>query len=203
MRFQGKLNGWQDDKGFGFVTPNGGGQQAFVHIKEFANRQRRPLGTEIITYAIAYDPMGRAQAEDIQYADERHNPAPTGAPSVVPLSLAAVFMAALGLAAASGNLPWSVPGAYLAASLTTYAAYWSDKSAARKRQWRTRESTLQLLALACGWPGALLAQYYLRHKSRKKPFLIMFWCAAAANCGALYWLLCAENAGNLRRLVGL
>ncbi|WP_255353037.1 DUF1294 domain-containing protein, partial [Arsukibacterium sp. MJ3] len=33
---------------------------------------------------------------------------------------------------------------------------------------------MQLLALFGGWPGALLAQQYLRHKSNKKPFLWVF-----------------------------
>lgn len=37
MRYQGKITGWKDDKGFGFVIPNGGGQKAFVY---FANNER-------------------------------------------------------------------------------------------------------------------------------------------------------------------
>lgn len=60
-------------------------------------------------------------------------------------------------------------------SLVTYAVYALDKSAARSGQWRTRESTLHLLALLGGWPGALLAQRQLRHKSGKTAFLLVFW----------------------------
>lgn len=41
MRYQGKITDWKDDKGFGFVTPNGGGPRVFVHIKSFSSRQRR------------------------------------------------------------------------------------------------------------------------------------------------------------------
>ena len=65
------------------------------------------------------------------------------------------------------GLPWLIPGAYGLVSLVTFIAYAIDKSAAQANRWRTRESTLHLLAMLGGWPGALLAQHALRHKSRK------------------------------------
>jgi cold shock CspA family protein len=35
MRYQGKITTWKDDQGFGFITPNMGGEPVFVHIKAF------------------------------------------------------------------------------------------------------------------------------------------------------------------------
>ncbi len=70
----------------------------------------------------------------------------------------------------------------------TFVAYWRDKVAARSQLWRTRESTLQVLALLGGWPGALLAQRALRHKSRKASFLITFYLMAAINIAFEFWL---------------
>jgi len=56
---------------------------------------------------------------------------------------------------------------YLILSLVTFIVYAIDKSAARKGSWRIKESTLHILAFTGGWPGALLAQKTLRHKSVK------------------------------------
>ena len=46
MRQQGRLTGWKDEQGFGFIEPDGGGAQVFVHIKSFTDRRRRPEGGE-------------------------------------------------------------------------------------------------------------------------------------------------------------
>jgi uncharacterized membrane protein YsdA (DUF1294 family) len=83
------------------------------------------------------------------------------------------------------DLMWTVPPAvalvYLAASLACFIAYALDKSAARSRARRTPERTLLLLGLAGGWPGAVLAQQWLRHKSAKKSFRFKFFAVAALN----------------------
>lgn len=73
-------------------------------------------------------------------------------------------------------------------SLATYAVYALDKSAARRKRRRVPERTLHLLALLGGWPGALLAQQHLRHKSGKTAFLLVFWLTVLLN-GVLLMLL--------------
>lgn len=105
------------------------------------------------------------------------------------LAIPLAFFAVGGAAVLAGRLPWAVPAAYLVMSIVTYIVYATDKSAARGNQRRTPEKTLHLLALACGWPGAMLAQQRLRHKSKKEAFRGVFWLTVAANCGALAWLL--------------
>ena len=57
----------------------------------------------------------------------------------------------------------------------TYRCYAKDKRAARLAQRRTPERTLHILALLGGWPGAVLAQTRLRHKTQKQPFKIFCW----------------------------
>ena len=75
-------------------------------------------------------------------------------------------------------------------SLFTFIVYAIDKAAARAQRRRTPESTLHLLALAGGWPGALLAQKWLRHKSVKQPFRTVFWLTMVLNVAGLV-LLCS------------
>ena len=74
---------------------------------------------------------------------------------------------------------------YLAASVAAVLAYGVDKSAAERNRWRVKESTLHLLALVGGWPGALIAQSVFRHKSRKPSFQAVFTVTVIVNCVAL------------------
>jgi uncharacterized membrane protein YsdA (DUF1294 family) len=105
-----------------------------------------------------------------------------------PTVIATLFLAMLCILAARGALPAGVPALYLVASIAAVIAYAMDKSAAERGAWRTRERTLHLLALIGGWPGALIAQTVLRHKTRKLSFRFAFWATVALNCGALAWL---------------
>lgn len=202
MRYQGKITTWKDEQGFGFITPNGGGNQVFIHIKSFTNRQRRPVGNEIVTYELKADAKGRAQAESIAFVGERMPSTTSSGCSNVPLILAAAFLIFLVGATSAGKLPIAILGLYLVASAVAFVAYAFDKSAARNDQRRTPENTLHLFALVGGWPGALVAQRMLRHKSKKQSFQIKFWATVVLNCGALGWLFSSSGAGALRSILG-
>lgn len=90
------------------------------------------------------------------------------------------------------TLLWQVPLAvglgYLALSAITLGVYAADKAAARANQWRIPERTLHVLSLAGGWPGALVGQEWLRHKSIKPAFRVVFWLTAAINVAAFLLL---------------
>lgn len=49
------------------------------------------------------------------------------------------------------------------------------------RRQRISEQALLLLGLFCGWPGGLLAQRLLRHKSSKASFQRKFWLTVVLN----------------------
>lgn len=92
---------------------------------------------------------------------------PAGAPPLVLLWLASV---------------------YGVASVVCFILYAVDKSAAVAQRQRIPERTLLLAGLACGWPGGLLAQRWLRHKTAKTSFQVAFWCCAVVNLAAVWWL---------------
>jgi uncharacterized membrane protein YsdA (DUF1294 family)/cold shock CspA family protein len=202
MRYQGKITSWKDDQGFGFITPNGGGEPVFVHIKAFANRLRRPEGDELVTYELRTDARGRPRAENVAFVGERTQPGRgPGRSGKLPIMLALGFVGLLAAVTIRGRLPVAVPALYAVASVVAFFAYAWDKSAARKGEWRTRESTLHLFALVGGWPGALAAQRLLRHKSSKQEFQTVFWGTVVINCGALGWLFTATGAELLRSVL--
>lgn len=78
---------------------------------------------------------------------------------------------------------------YLAASAACFFMYAIDKAAAKAGRWRTSENTLLLLGLACGWPGAVLAQTLLRHKSHKRSFKTRFWATVLVNVAVFVYLV--------------
>jgi uncharacterized membrane protein YsdA (DUF1294 family) len=105
-----------------------------------------------------------------------------------------IFAAVYALA----TLLWRVPGwvgiGYAIASAACFAAYAIDKAAARARERRTPERTLLLLGLCGGWPGAVLAQQWLRHKSSKASFRLRFWMTVLAN-GAVFVVAAGKFGG--------
>ena len=103
-------------------------------------------------------------------------------------TLVSLYMGLLLLAALTNRLSWLVLVIYFAASVITFIAFAWDKSAARNNRWRTAESSLHLMSLLCGWPGAFAAQRLLRHKSSKKEFLFVFWLTVFLNIAAISYL---------------
>ncbi len=203
MRYQGKMNNWKDDQGFGFITPDSGGKQVFVHIKSFSNRQRRPVGNELVTYELKIDSKGRLQGENVAFLGDRSPQASTPGPGIGSLTFAVLFLTFVAGAVFAGKLPFAVLGLYLVTSTVALFAYALDKSAARNDRWRIAESTLHIFGLVGGWPGALVAQKLLRHKSKKQSFQVAFWVTVILNCGALGWLFSSSGARALKSVLGV
>lgn len=78
MRFAGRITEWNDDKGFGFAVPNGGGTRTFVHISQFSRGSRRPVVGDFISYLPVVDGRGRSNAQQIRHAGAK---AEAGRPS--------------------------------------------------------------------------------------------------------------------------
>jgi uncharacterized membrane protein YsdA (DUF1294 family)/cold shock CspA family protein len=191
MKLQGKVSNWNDDKGFGFVEPNGGGERAFVHIKAFTPRSRRPVNGEVIIYEPVRENNNRYKATNIKFArDVKASKNRTKAKGGRNFGVAFIMLFCVGFLASIfvGKLPVIVAGLYVAMSLITFIAYALDKSAAQNGRWRTKESTLHLFSIIGGWPGAYFAQKKLRHKSSKEEFKTIYWVTVFLNLGGFFWL---------------
>ena len=206
MLFKGVLVEWNDDRGFGFLEPAGGGERAFCHISAFARRARRPIVGDRVVYELGRDEKGRARARNIKPAYAYRRPAAKAEPSGAPwspwiavVSALTFFALLIGLTVAN-RVPWTLPAIYLCLSLISIARYAFDKSAAMNRRWRTRERTLQVLALLGGWPGAWIAQLLFRHKARKTSFLATFVVCVILNVIFLTWVI-VEPHGLAGRLI--
>lgn len=81
---------------------------------------------------------------------------------------------------ASAAWPWLMAW-YGAACVVSFALHAVDKQAARRGTRRVSERSLLLTALVGGWPGAILAQQTLRHKTSKPSFRWAFAAAIAMN----------------------
>jgi uncharacterized membrane protein YsdA (DUF1294 family) len=106
--------------------------------------------------------------------------------SAVPfLVLAIGYAALLGYGVSVSRIPLIALGVLLLVSLLTFFVYGFDKHAAETGRWRTQESTLHLLALIGGWPGAWCAQRMFRHKVRKASFMTVYWATVLVHIAAV------------------
>jgi uncharacterized membrane protein YsdA (DUF1294 family)/cold shock CspA family protein len=195
MRFDGTLKSWNDERGFGFIEPVQGGQEIFVHIKAFRRRNGRPQVGQALSFEVELGPQGKKRAKNVE-------PVPTSRTAAQRLEASAArwggatlfvipaFVVVVLVVAVLWRPPWVFSLAYLVLSAVAFAAYGTDKVAAVRGGWRVPENTLHLLAVAGGWPGALVAQQYLRHKSSKPEFRAVFWATVVINVVG-YVVLCS------------
>ena len=240
----GTLTTWNDARGFGFVRPDDGSDDVFLHIKALppqcprpevgqrvryqlvlsADRKPRAAGARLLS---AQAGQANAQAAGTPRASAKPAARPNGATGQ-PRTNAATpqqqrqgqgsrasapgtnsasgrsavrtqratrgtefgaasyfFIPAFALLFAACSVVWPVPlwlaGVYLVLSLITFAVYAADKRAAQTGAWRVSEKNLLLLGLVGGWPGAIVAQQQLRHKSAKAEFRAAFWATVWLN----------------------
>ena len=185
MRFEGHVKSWNNERGFGFIEVRQGGQPVFVHIKAFADRSAPPGIGQAITFEIEVGANGKKRAIAVQTLGaprraRNNSPAQWGTARL--FALPGFFLIYL-----VTDILWRVPGwvavCYLVLSVVCFVFYAIDKSAATAGRRRTPEATLLLLGCAGGWPGAILAQQLLRHKSNKAAFQSVFGASVMVNVG--------------------
>lgn len=201
MRTTGKITHWNTEKGYGFITPSTGAKQVFVHIRAFSKQGYTPVINQMVSFVLSNDNQGRPCATRVALADEKSPDRFKRNDRNLYIWAAVIFLVVLGAVSWGGTLPLPVWLLYLGVSLATFLVYWMDKSAARSDHSRTPENTLHVLALLGGWPGAMIAQQILRHKSAKQEFRVVFWLTVIVNCAALVWLFTQSGQAMLQSVL--
>ena len=182
----GTIKHWNDEKGYGFITPDNGEKEIFLHIKAFKKRSHRPEVDQVVSYDTAASEKGRLRAINVQFVEIESSS--SNSTKFTILSFCAVsYVIGISVGVYLGKLPnFSIP-LYLGVSLITFLAYGIDKSKAKRGGWRTKESTLHLLSVLGGWSGAILAQQKFNHKTTKVSFRFEFWFTVILNCVGFFW----------------
>jgi uncharacterized membrane protein YsdA (DUF1294 family)/cold shock CspA family protein len=188
-RFEGELASWNQERGFGFITPSTGGGQIFAHVRAFPRGSAIPAVGSKLSYEVEVTPDGKTRARYVRVAGasviQTYGTVRASVLSFVPIAL---FVAIYIIVAVLWHPPYWVLFVYLGTSLLCILIYTLDKSAAALGRWRVSESALLLLGLAGGWPGAIVAQQLLRHKVKKRSFQAAFAGSVVVNILAFVFL---------------
>lgn len=77
-QIKGVLKTWKEDRGFGFISPDDGGKDIFIHISALKGASRRPVAGDVIYYQVARDNRGKFKAinASIEGVEIREDKAP-------------------------------------------------------------------------------------------------------------------------------
>jgi uncharacterized membrane protein YsdA (DUF1294 family)/cold shock CspA family protein len=193
-REQGTLIYWDDGKGFGFIRPSDGKQDIFLHVKSLPHYQRRPKIGDVLTYEVGVNKTQQTFASSAKIK---------GLAWSYFTFIWCCFTLAFGMyvfLVLQQRLSFHPLSIYAAMSLLTIWAYSRDKRAAQLGLWRESERKLHLLEAFGGWPGALLAQIFYRHKLRKTSFQIILWLIVAVH-GALWYYVLTDQEVPIDRIL--
>lgn len=190
-KVQGKLVSWNDEKGFGFVQVSKAVPDVFVHVSEFDNRARKPVIGDFVRFILSKDSKGRLQGSQIAFKGEPGKKASkarkSGKPSKSKLSFAILIACLYFAALVAAIIIWQqtiyILVSHIVFSFLSFSSYAKDKYYAEKKRWRIKESRLHFYSLIGGWPGALVAQQVLRHKTSKLSFQSTFWLSVLLSLG--------------------
>jgi uncharacterized membrane protein YsdA (DUF1294 family)/cold shock CspA family protein len=177
---KGSIVMWNDQKGFGFIRPENGTEDHFVHISAFKKgMSRRPEIGDQVQFRPVVGPGKKraafAEIEGLVYVEPGRKPF-----TLIPkhrswltnlLILTPLTFSGFLLFQGKNPIPFF---AYCFFSVLMLFLYGADKTQAAIKSWRVPDTYLHILEIMGGWPGALMAQNEFRHKTRQTRYQIVF-----------------------------
>ena len=178
---KGKIQTWNDDKGYGFIQPDDKSKNIFLHISGL-NNGRRPRIGDRISYQIERDRSNRLSAKNAQL--EGVLPSGINLINLLVLLICPITLGwGLGINSFAVSLLW-----YSFINTVTFFVYGDDKNRAKQDKWRISENKLHTLELLGGFTGALIAQQHYRHKSKKQSYQIVFLLIVFIHIFGIFYL---------------
>ncbi|MGF1695432.1 DUF1294 domain-containing protein [Vibrio kyushuensis] len=186
MSIVGKIAEWDDIKGYGFISVDRQAPRILFHLSDLSGHSQRPRLNERVHFTLTKDVHGSFIAKEIER------------PVIFSFSLAVTvwFITILGSAVWLLHYPSIALLYYAFLSSVTYLVYLYDRSATIDKHTRMPEIFLHTLAILGGWPGAALAQSFLRHKSIGTSFRYGFWATVVLNVSLYAWTF--TKAGEMK-----
>lgn len=165
----GRIVEWNDARGYGFIAPEAGGADVFVHVSVF--RTGRPRQGDRILYNPGIGRDGRPAARRARLERDATEATPDYFDRhAMRVWAAAALMIGVLATVVMDRVPVWMLAPYAIGGLASFALYGIDKQAARRGEWRVSEATLHGLDAAFGIIGGLLAQLIFRRKTSKPEF---------------------------------
>ncbi len=189
---------WNDEKGFGFVRPESGEKDLFIHISAIKNYQKGLSRRPAIGDSVYYQPLSQVEAESQRRITRAAvagineglfgfdaEQGPWWKALLLKMLAGAPILLSFYLIWRTGNPIPLVSYIFMSALSSLYYAV--DKRRALTHSWRIPEIYLHCFELLGGWPGALLSQKAFRHKNRKGRYRRIFWEIVTLH--GLLWLI--------------
>jgi len=100
LETKGVLKTWKDDRGFGFIKPDDGSDDIFIHISALKGFVRRPYRGDVIFYQVEESEDGKSKAvnariEGVEVFKEEASSNKIGI--VLSITVIIIFFTAIGL----------------------------------------------------------------------------------------------------------
>lgn len=124
IKTRGRLSTWKADKGFGFIRPEGGDTDVFVHIRDFGNISRAPRVGDLVSFQPMRGDDGRSRAADVEIDGVPRLPPMKPTPRVAKVhtsskGLLGKALSVLGFAVVAAVVYWKVAPTLDAAHLSS------------------------------------------------------------------------------------